>query len=568
MARKSLIHLSLVTAVTLVASTSASAFVAPHQQLTSTAVSKLLNKGEKIIRPNTVALESQMLKSRFGASTQVEVDALSGAVRLITGDLSARASKGFTQGDLVDVATNWIASHEDILQVKLEDVAILNDATLMSDDTQFLSFNVLRDSTPVVDASINFRFKFGKLVQVQARTFGEALDDARSEFVSSTDAVERFASAATIQERGQVFRVAPTATGYKLVRVNSALVGIEGEKLSVQTDAATGELFESRDTRHYATGRAHGNVYARTYYQSPLVDAPMPELSVTTGATSVSADVDGAFSFTGSAAPSINGLKGLRINTRASTGTLVSRTAGTTAESGWDLNVNVTAEKDVAQTHTYRHLNLINEKARKYIDVPWLKSVVTANVNLGQTCNAYWDGTSVNFFSAGGGCGNTGLISDVMYHEWGHGLDSNTGGIDDGAFSEGYGDILSMLMTNDSRLGPGFKTTGGIVRDLEPNKVYPADAGEVHAEGLIIGGTIWDLLKALTAKYDAVKANDLVSNIAFKGIVTAKTYKDMYAASLVINDTDSDPATRAPDFCEINAAFTLHGLATHAADCP
>jgi hypothetical protein len=227
----------------------------------------------------------------------------------------------------------------------------------------------------------------------------------------------------------------------------------------------------------------------------------------------------------------------------------------------------VSTEKDQAQVHTFHHLNLIIQKAKKHITSSWMDRALTSNVNLSQTCNAYWDGSSVNFFSAGGGCGNTGLISDVMYHEWGHGLDENTGGIDDGAYSEGFGDILSMIMTNDSKLGPGFRSNGGIVRDMEPDKVYPKDRGEVHAEGLIIGGTFWDLFKTLSAKYNENKANDLVSAIAFKTIFTATTYREVYNAALVVNDNDANTTTPAPDFCEINSAFTAHGLATKSPDC-
>ena len=124
-----------------------------------------------------------------------------------------------------------------------------------------------------------------------------------------------------------------------------------------------------------------------------------------------------------------------------------------------------------------------------------------------------------------------------------------------------------MVMTDDSRLGPGFRSNGGIVRDMEPDKVYPKDRGEVHAEGLIIGGTFWDLFKSLSAKYDAATANDLVAGIAFKTIFTATTYKDVYEAALVVNDNDSDTTTAGPDFCEINGAFALHGLATKSQDC-
>ena len=53
------------------------------------------------------------------------------------------------------------------------------------------------------------------------------------------------------------------------------------------------------------------------------------------------------------------------------------------------------------------------------------------NVNLNQTCNAFYSTTngSINFYRSGGGCRNTGEIAAVFDHEWGHGLDDNdTGG--------------------------------------------------------------------------------------------------------------------------------------------
>jgi len=568
MAKSSLIRLGITAAVVAAPSTAALALVAPTHNITSQAVTKLLIKGEKVIRPDTVEVGGQKFANRFDSSTKIEIDARSQAVRLITGDLAPAPSHPSTlrASELVDVATNWIASHEDLLQVQLEDVSVLDDATLITDDVQFLRFNVSRHGTPVADASINFRFKFGKLVQVQAKTFGEATDDARTGFVSATDAIDTLASAATIQEQGQVLRVQESANGYKLVRVNKAIVHVDGQVLAVQTDSATGEVFASQDTRRYIDGRAHGNVFPRTYFQSQVIDAPMIEMDVQSDSSTVRTGLDGKFSFSGTSAPKITGLKGQRINISSKSGTAVTRIA-TQTNGSWDLNIDVSAEKDQAQVHTFHHLNLMIQKAKKHITSSWMDRALTSNVNLTQTCNAYWDGYSVNFFSAGGGCGNTGLISDVMYHEWGHGLDENTGGIDDGAYSEGFGDILSMIMTNDSKLGPGFRSNGGIVRDMEPDKVYPKDRGEVHAEGLIIGGTFWDLFKTLSAKYNENKANDLVSAIALKTIFTATTYREVYNAALVVNDNDANTTTPAPDFCEINGAFTAHGLATKSTDC-
>jgi len=565
MARSSLIKLGLTAMIASVPATTALGFVAPEHSVTSKAVAALLVRGERVIRPDTTSVSTKKFANRFDPSTKVLVDAHSGAVRMITGDLATKASS-LSGDELLDIARNWIAAHEDVLQVSLDDLSLVDAATLITPDVQFLRFAVSKDGIPVADASVNMRFKAGKLVQVQSRSFGEAQEDNGGNLVSSQDAVNTLAVGAAVHDMGQKYRIRQTANGYRLVLVNNAVVELDGETLRVETLASNGELFSSKNTRHFASNHAHGKVFPRTYFESSLTDAPMMEMDLQAGGSALTTGLDGRFDFAGTAAPTVSGLKGkkFRVNTRS--GTPVAK-AATKVGDAWDLNLDVSTEKDQAQVHTFHHLNLMVQKAKKYVSSPWMDRPLTANVNLSQTCNAYWDGNSVNFFSAGGGCGNTGLISDVMYHEWGHGFDENTGGIDDGAYSEGFGDIMSMVMTNDSRLGPGFRSNGGIVRDMEPDKVYPKDRGEVHAEGLIIGGTFWDLFKTLSAKYNAEQANDIVSAIAFKTIFTATTYRDVYDAALLVNDNDTDPFTKAPDFCEINGAFTAHGLATKSPDC-
>src|SRR5439155_19007108 len=76
----------------------------------------------------------------------------------------------------------------------------------------------------------------------------------------------------------------------------------------------------------------------------------------------------------------------------------------------------------------YYHLNRIKENARAYLPGnAWLNAQLTDNVNINNTCNAFWNGSTVNFYRSGGGCRNTGEISAVFLHEWGHGLSANDG---------------------------------------------------------------------------------------------------------------------------------------------
>ena len=58
-----------------------------------------------------------------------------------------------------------------------------------------------------------------------------------------------------------------------------------------------------------------------------------------------------------------------------------------------------------------------------------LAETVTARVNRATgSCNAGWDGAELWFVPARNGCANSGEIADLIMHEWGHGLDENTGG--------------------------------------------------------------------------------------------------------------------------------------------
>ena len=52
--------------------------------------------------------------------------------------------------------------------------------------------------------------------------------------------------------------------------------------------------------------------------------------------------------------------------------------------------------------------------ATVYPGLPWLEHSLLAKVNHRRTCNAFWNGTSINFFQAGDGCNNSGRIFDVM----------------------------------------------------------------------------------------------------------------------------------------------------------
>src|SRR6185295_16853018 len=113
-----------------------------------------------------------------------------------------------------------------------------------------------------------------------------------------------------------------------------------------------------------------------------------------------------------------------------------------------------------ASRSAFYEVNKLAEMARGWLPTnAWLQGQVTANMNLNLTCNAFWNGSTINFYRSGGGCRNTGEIAAVFDHEWGHGLDDNdTAGALSNS-SEAYADVAAIYRLQTSCVGYGFFQT-------------------------------------------------------------------------------------------------------------
>ena len=183
----------------------------------------------------------------------------------------------------------------------------------------------------------------------------------------------------------------------------------------------------------------------------------------------------------------------------------------------------------------------------------WLQQQLTSNMNLNQTCNAFWrpaDGT-VNFFRSGGGCNNTGEIAGVFDHEWGHGLDDNDAvPTIAGPSGEGIADIYAALRLNTSCIGRNFRATvcGGFgdpcltctgVRDidyLQRQSGQPHDyswsnancGGSVHCIGGVYSEAVWSLwkreLQGPPYSMDDNTSHELVTRLTYIGAGATGTW--------------------------------------------
>lgn len=525
---------------------------------------------EQVLRPSTEK-DTESKFSSTGAS-YVERDKISGETRLLSGRIPLNVGFDFSAASLEAACLSYIDENPEIFGVSSKDLTLRKSSLYFGKEEQFLKFSVSRDGLDVFDASIDFRFKNGHLVQIANHSFFEAKLSSSQERADLDDIAGTETGAEFIDKGKFLYRVRATKDAYELVKVKEYNIQTYlGQRVSIQLEADSGDVFQLKN-KDYHLSKAQADLHPRWHNES-LETKPLPYLKISTNGGSKYSDASGKFDYSERQAPSINGLHGSYVDIVPKSGGKISKTA-IAGDSGWliDLtkpgNDSPWIDKFIAQTMVYYHTNLMISKAKEYISHSWLNSTLTANVNLTRTCNAHWDGSTINFYSGNSQCANTGIIADVVYHEWGHGLDAKTGGIADGAYSEGFGDIMSLIMTGSSKLGIGFRLPSNEpVRDLEPDKVYPDDRGEVHAEGLIIGSTFWDLFEELQAKYDRERALDILANYSFKMIFTADRYTEVYDALLVIDDDDGNLSNGTPHKCILNKVFSNHGLADEALTC-
>ncbi|MEJ7639204.1 MAG: hypothetical protein WKF75_14835 [Singulisphaera sp.] len=183
-------------------------------------------------------------------------------------------------------------------------------------------------------------------------------------------------------------------------------------------------------------------------------------------------------------------------------------------------------------------------------------------VNINDSCNAFWDGASINFFKAGDGCPNS-AFGDVVLHEYGHGLDAALGGIIGGGYSEGFGDALSVLVLRDKIVGRDFFGSGQPLRDASEVITWPPSNPEVHFVGRIYAGFTWELTRQLLTKYGNNEdkafavAKDLVLGAA---ALNPKDIPDAVALSFQVDDDDSNPTNGTPHADQIKAAAESRGI--------
>jgi hypothetical protein len=340
-------------------------------------------------------------------------------------------------------------------------------------------------------------------------------------------------------------------------------------------DANTGEVLARENELRYDTlvGQVTAKVHPATP-TDPLATFPLRDNVVGSSLDSVYTNASGRYALPNISAgtPIRNGLRGPYAEiVRSVPGApvqLFNAPANDTLNFLWQF-----PQADSSEADAFYHVHVVRQYLRK-IEPAFnaLDYRVPVTVNIPSLCNAFWDGVGVNFFrwgiqGNGVACANTGMIADVIYHEYGHGRTQEVWAplSPSGAMHEGLSDYLAATITNQPIIGRGFFGPGTSLRSTQNTQLVnaPSCAGEVHCVGNAISGSLWDLRRNLIAAGpDSATAIALADSLFhFAGYGGAPWHDDYALDLLVVDDNDGNLLNGTPHYGAIRAAFTGHGIA-------
>jgi len=388
---------------------------------------------------------------------------------------------------------------------------------------------------------------------------------------------------------------------YMLVwKVCPVFVGQQQEMMEAYVNAHTSQVYSFVDTVDYFNN-ARGSVYPTSNDGegadgSLQADWPMPYMYVGSQTTTTGGNYEGSGSMTAT-------YRGPYVDMVDNCGTdSLTQSGGINWGGSGGTDCTTPGFGGAGNTHSSRsgfyELNKIMEIARSRLpNNSWLQGRLRSNMNINNSCNAYWNG-SINFYREGNGCGNTGEIAAIFDHEWGHGMDRYdvTSGIADPS-GEGIADLYSALRLNDSCIGRGFylsrKCSGCIsctgVRDIDYMKksgspfthsnAKSSCGSSVHCIGVVYSEAVWDLykrhLQSPPYNYDDNTAMEIVTRMTYIGAGNVANWFSLngtpgssgcfsnsgYHAYLAADDDDGNLNNGTPHMNAIFTAFNEHQIA-------
>ena len=232
-------------------------------------------------------------------------------------------------------------------------------------------------------------------------------------------------------------------------------------------------------------------------------------------------------------------------------------------------------QNNTAQANVQIHLNVLRDWIRDRFPTDSTADFrAVANVNINSSCNAFFNGSSVNFYTTGNGCSNT-AFSTVVAHEMGHWLNVRygTGNGNDG-MGEGNADVFAMYLYDTPLVGEGFFTNGGNIRNGNNTRQFCGDAspgcyGQVHTDGQVWMGAAWKVRTQLNNSLGN-DLGDLTSDLLFLGWMNSYNQTGIRSVIetqwLTLDDDNGDINDGTPNYARSTPASAPR--ASPASTCP
>lgn len=527
--------------------------------------------------------------SKHGPAWHAGWDAATGVPTRIWGE--GIAAPGTVANDKAADAFShaFLAQHLDLLAPGADPA----DFTLVSNDLdagmRTVGFIQHHRGIEVVGGQVSFRFKNDRLIMIGS----EALPRVRAAIprhavsaLAAKTVAEKWIETESVTAHAKTVDgpfVLPIVgrAGVREYRVVMRVTVAAQQPIGlywVYVDAASGAPVAREQRLRFAQGNILYNAPIR-YPLSTRMDYPAVNAFQTIDGTQVTSDASGGVTWAdGGPGAATATTKGPLFDVLNDEGPEATQDFTLTPGGSYAWNAANVATVD-AQLVTFIHAHVVKAYAKSIApSMGWLNAHTLATVNIDDTCNAFSDGTDINFYKAGGPCENTGRIADVVYHEFGHSFHfhaiiQGVGQFEE-ALSEGQADYMAATITGDSGTARGFFKSNEPLRELdEPNgeheHVWPDDvAGDPHETGIIIGGALWDLRKNLIAKLGDTEGHALADHLYYQGIRRAVDIPSMYPEVVAADDDDGNLENGTPNICEINEAFGRHGLRPLSASAP
>ncbi len=442
----------------------------------------------------------------------------------------------------------------------------------------------------VVFSNLTFRFtKSGELMRIQMQHYGQpvatvpsiSVADAKTAALNDLRDFNNITISGADIEAGWSWFPIPVSGGYELRPAYAFIVnGKENDglplKLRGYIDGVNGKiLYRYNQVKDAFDVTVKGNVY-KAGITNPSTLEPLPNLEIQVGAGLYYTDTGGKYT---------DALLSIPVSTtiplQGKWSIVVDDPTGLTptftnlvSVPGSTYTYPTTAPASSRHVNAYYHVNKIhgvmNNLLPGFTDLDF---PLPTNVDLHSgTCNAYYTGSDINFFAAGGGCASFADMGDVVYHEYGHGISDMfytwiTGGttLMNGALHEGNSDVWGLGITKYPVMAENAFSGGGYIRayNIIPS-VYPIDCAEEepHKNGQVIAGCWWDVGQALgnidtmmkifaSTYYDHANYPDGMEGVLFQQILLDAIMND---------DNDGNVFNGTPHYNALVKGFAKHGI--------